>query len=157
MGIAGLAKLPGTTLQAVSDVYETEPVGFREQPDFLNLTVSLTSTLAPQALLAAIQSIERDLGRERIVRFGPRTLDIDILLCDEQVILQEPELVIPHPRMHERAFVLLPLVQIAPAARHPLLALNVAQLCAKVEGKEGVRWHSKLLPNDCVRIESSKP
>lgn len=146
--LTALARVPETAIQAISDVYETDPVGFLEQPPFLNLAVAISSALAPHPLLAAIAILERDLGRQRVVRFGPRTIDIDILLCGELIVDDQPTLIIPHPRMHERAFVLVPLAQIAPQAIHPVLGITVKELCDHVAGKEGVRWHLKYSPND---------
>ncbi len=108
-----IAALPGVLLIARSSLYASSPVGLIDQPDFINAVALVETTLPPQTLLDALLSIERDAGRVRLTRFGPRTLDIDILLYDDRV-LDEPSLTLPHPRMHERAFVLKPLVEIAP-------------------------------------------
>lgn len=117
----GLAALPGTTLAAASRVYETAPQGYAEQPAFLNQVVCLETRLAPAELLAAAQRLETAAGRVRGVRFGPRTLDIDILLY-EGVESADPDLTLPHPRLHERAFVLVPLAELWGWARGmPLL------------------------------------
>ena len=101
-------------LTAVSSVYETEPWGKLDQPRFLNLAVAVETTLSPEALLALAQKIEKELGRVRHERWGARTIDIDIL-CFEGVERNMPELTLPHPYMTERAFVLVPLAEIAPA------------------------------------------
>lgn len=101
-------------LTAVSSVYETEPWGKLDQPRFLNLAVAVETTLSPEALLALAQKIEKELGRVRHERWGARTIDIDIL-CFEGVERNTPELTLPHPYMTERAFVLVPLAEIAPA------------------------------------------
>ena len=101
-------------LTAVSSVYETEPWGKLDQPRFLNLAVAVETTLSPEALLALAQKIEKELGRVRHERWGARTIDIDIL-CFEGVERNMPELTLPHPYMTERAFVLAPLAEIAPA------------------------------------------
>jgi len=154
MALQAIANLPFTHVVKVSDLYETEPVGFVNQPAFLNLAALVVSDQPIYLFLQALQSIELSLGREREVRFGPRTLDIDILLCDQEVISQEPELIIPHPRMQERAFVLIPLSQIVPGMIHPLLGETISELCTLVDGKEGVRWHSTSLPSDCGLTES---
>lgn len=101
-------------LTAVSSVYETEPWGKTDQPRFLNLAVAVETTLSPEALLALAQQIENELGRVRHERWGTRTIDIDIL-CFEGVERNTLELTLPHPYMTERAFVLVPLAEIAPA------------------------------------------
>ncbi len=116
-------------LVAVSALYETEPVGYLNQPPFLNAVIVLETPLTPTDLLEAGLRIERELGRERSFRNAPRSLDIDLLLYDGQV-LDDPALRLPHPRLHERAFVLVPLVEIAPALRHPSRDRAMAELLA---------------------------
>ena len=111
--LAALAALPQTQLVAASSLYRSAPVGFADQPDFINAVARLATGLAPQALLAALLGIEQRFGRERSFRNAPRTLDLDLLLYDAQSIA-EPGLAVPHPRMHQRAFVLAPLLEIAP-------------------------------------------
>jgi 2-amino-4-hydroxy-6-hydroxymethyldihydropteridine diphosphokinase len=118
LGFAALAELPQVQLVAASSLYRSAPVGHADQPDFVNAVVQLSTGLAPQALLAALLAVEQCFGRERTFRNAPRTLDLDLLLYDAQTIA-EPGLVLPHPRMHERAFVLAPLVEIAPACVIP--------------------------------------
>ena len=109
-----LRKAPGVEVLAVSALRETEPVGFEEQPRFLNGAVALETTLTARDLLALLLEIERRLGRTREgPRFGPRTIDLDLLLHGDAVI-DEPGLTVPHPRMHERRFVLEPLAELAP-------------------------------------------
>jgi 2-amino-4-hydroxy-6-hydroxymethyldihydropteridine diphosphokinase len=98
---------------AVSDVYATDPVGGPEQGEFLNAVVAIETTLAPHALLGVAKRIERSAGRVRTVRWGPRTLDVDVLLYDD-VRVDDDDLVVPHPRMWERDFVLVPLRDVAP-------------------------------------------
>lgn len=109
---------PEITVQAVSSIYETEPVGLTEQAKFLNIAVEIKTALDPHQLLRTCQAIENKLGRTRKIRWGPRTADLDILLFNEEIV-QEEELIIPHLRMHERAFVLIPLAEINPEAKHP--------------------------------------
>jgi len=108
-----LASAPGVCVTEVSSLYVTSPVGMTDQPDFYNAVVSIKSSLAPHDILSLCMEIETSLGRERIIHWGPRTLDIDILLID-RIEVQTDTLTVPHPRLMERAFVLVPLAQIAP-------------------------------------------
>ena len=117
-GIAALAELPQSRLAAASSLYRSAAVGYADQPDFINAVAQISTALAPQALLAALLALEQHYGRERSFRNAPRTLDLDLLLYDAQCIA-EPGLTVPHPRMHQRAFVLAPLVEIAPACVIP--------------------------------------
>lgn len=111
--IVALGSIPLTKCVAVSSLYRTAPVGLRNQPDFINAVAALETRLAPQALLDELFGIEQEFGRRRSVKNAPRTLDLDLLLHDEHVV-DTPALVLPHPRMHQRAFVLAPLAEIAP-------------------------------------------
>ncbi|NBD00337.1 2-amino-4-hydroxy-6-hydroxymethyldihydropteridine diphosphokinase [Atlantibacter hermannii] len=117
--LAALADIPESQLVAVSDFYRTPPLGPQDQPDYLNAAVALETTLAPEVLLDHTQRIERQQGRERKAhRWGPRTLDLDIMLFGEMQIAT-PRLTVPHYDMKNRAFMLLPLAQIAPDLRFP--------------------------------------
>jgi 2-amino-4-hydroxy-6-hydroxymethyldihydropteridine diphosphokinase len=118
-------------VRAVSHVYETAPVG-PAQPDFLNAAVLLESLLSPQALLAELLDIERRHGRERRERWGPRTLDLD-LLCAEELVLDEPGLSLPHPQLPHRAFALMPLLDVVPGARDARTGTAYAEHLARLE------------------------
>lgn len=110
---AALAELPQSTLTVRSALYRTAPVGILDQPEFVNAAARITTQLAPEALLDQLLAIEQRFGRIRAERNGPRTLDLDILLYDDLVI-DTPRLILPHPRLHLRAFVLYPLADLAP-------------------------------------------
>lgn len=109
---AALEGLPESRLLARSALYRTAPIGLADQPEFINAAAQLETSLAPEALLDALLAIEQDFGRVRLLRNGPRTLDLDILLYDAQII-ETPRLSLPHPRLHLRAFVLYPLADLA--------------------------------------------
>ena len=130
------ARLAGLgSLLAVSPLYETDPVGLEDQPAFLNAVVLLDTTLEPEALLEGLLAIEADFHRERTVRWGPRTLDLD-LLWYEGVTQDDPRLTLPHPRAHERAFVLRPLADLEPGL--PLAGSTAAELLRRLPD-QGVR------------------
>ncbi|MEQ9553991.1 MAG: 2-amino-4-hydroxy-6-hydroxymethyldihydropteridine diphosphokinase [Coleofasciculus sp. G3-WIS-01] len=129
--IVMLAKTPGITVTSQSSWYQTAPVG-PPQPDYLNGCVIIDVQLTPQDLLQITLSIEKQFGRERRERWGPRTLDLDILLFDN-LIIDTPTLQIPHPRMSERAFVLVPLAEIAPDWLEPISGCAIAQLVQRVD------------------------
>ncbi len=126
------------TITAVSSLYETEPVGYVDQPAFLNAVCQAMTAAPPQQVFAWAKEAESALGRTPTVRFGPRTLDVDILLYSDMVC-DTPELVVPHPRMVARAFVLAPLAEIAPAVKHPVSGKTAAALLRAVSDQEGVR------------------
>jgi 2-amino-4-hydroxy-6-hydroxymethyldihydropteridine diphosphokinase len=134
--LGALAQLPDATLRATAPI-ETAPMYVDDQPVFLNAAAELVTALAPDELLDAILAIERSFGRERSVRFGPRTLDIDIIAADD-LVLETDRLTIPHPRMHERAFVLRPLVALAPDWVHPVVGRTAHALLDAIEADEEV-------------------
>ena len=117
-GLAALATLPHTQLLVQSSLYRTAPVGYADQPDFINAVAAVDTELSPRELLDALLAIELNHGRVRQFANAPRTLDLDVLLYDD-VKVNESGLTIPHPRMHERAFVLAPLAEIAPLCEIP--------------------------------------
>ena len=131
--VCRLDRIEHSRVTAVSERFWTEPVGPSDQHPFLNAAALLETTLRPRALLEACQAIERDFGRDRRQerRWGPRPLDLDILLMGD-LIIDEPDLRIPHPRLAERLFALTPLAQIAPDLRHPELGVTVECLRAEV-------------------------
>lgn len=120
---------PQMTVKAKSHVYETPPWGHEDQPRFLNQAVKAQTYLAPEPLLKHIKRLETALGRKVSFPNGPRVIDIDILLYDD-LVMNSPSLTIPHPRMHERAFVLLPMMDIAPDLIHPVTQKSVRELIA---------------------------
>jgi 2-amino-4-hydroxy-6-hydroxymethyldihydropteridine diphosphokinase len=111
--IDSLAAVPNVTVVAASSVYETDPVGGPDQDRFLNAVVAVVTELTPRELLAVAHRLEHDAGRVRVEHWGPRTLDVDVLLVGDTIV-SEPDLVVPHPRMWERGFVLAPLHDVAP-------------------------------------------
>ena len=135
--IRSLSRAPGIRLARISSVYSTEPWGVKEQPSFLNCVAEVETSLGPEALLAACQAVEQDLGRVPGPRWGPRLIDVDILLYGDRVV-GLPHLEIPHPRLHLRAFALVPLAELNPMASHPVLRRTVGELARNVDGLDGV-------------------
>jgi 2-amino-4-hydroxy-6-hydroxymethyldihydropteridine diphosphokinase len=125
--LAELARLPRSRLLKASSLYRTSPVGHTEQPDFVNAVASLETSLQPAELLAELQKIETQHGRQRSFKDAPRSLDLDLLLFDE-IIQATADLKLPHPRMHQRAFVLKPLLEIAPGIAIPGVGPAAARL-----------------------------
>ena len=137
-----LATTPGIGIDRMSSLYATEPVGVTDQPEFLNAVISITTNLPPGDLLKICLSIEAELGRIRQQRWGPRNIDIDILLYND-IILDLNWLTLPHPCLHERAFVLIPLQEIAPdlPVYQGKTAAELLQTCDSSQ----VKWHSQLI------------
>lgn len=131
-GIQALKEHPGMKLVKVSDIIETEPYGGVEQDNFLNGVIEIDTLLAPEQLLEALHEIESRAGRERTLRWGPRTLDLDILFFDK-LVYESDDLVIPHPDIQNRVFVLKPLSTVAPNYRHPMLGTTVLQELEELE------------------------
>ncbi|MEW6755808.1 MAG: 2-amino-4-hydroxy-6-hydroxymethyldihydropteridine diphosphokinase [Candidatus Latescibacterota bacterium] len=137
-GLADLAAVDGLSLERASSVYETDPVGPIAQPRFLNAVVCLRAELPPDKLLHQLQRIEARHGRQRELRWGPRTLDLDLLLYG-RLQLHTDELVLPHPHLCERAFVLVPLCEIAPDLTHPVTGAPLCGLLQSLSGTTGVQ------------------
>jgi len=125
--LSELASTDGITLLRVSSLYETAPVGYTNQGKFLNGVAEIETSVPPHTLLALLKGIEAKLGRQHRVRWGPREIDLDILIYGERQI-STPELTIPHPEMQRRGFVLIPLAELAPNLCHPVLGKRIAEL-----------------------------
>jgi 2-amino-4-hydroxy-6-hydroxymethyldihydropteridine diphosphokinase len=128
----------GVKILRRSSIYETEPVEILEQSWFLNCVIEVETDLPPQQFMSALLEIELLLGRRREAKYGPRTIDLDILL-EGDTIVNTPQLTIPHPKMTERRFVLVPLAEIAPQAMHPVLHRSIAELLANCPDQSAVR------------------
>ncbi len=124
-----LLQKKGIIVTKRSSLYETEPWGVKDQPLFLNMALEIETGLNPEELLKILKDIEREVGREESSKWGPRIIDLDILLFDN-IILKTDNLEIPHPLMHKRDFVLRPLCEIAPDINHPLLKASIIDLCS---------------------------
>ncbi len=143
--LAALDEIEGVRLCAVSHAYETEPVGVRDQPAFLNLAAEVETALAPLELLDAAKTIERRLGRKPARRWGPRTVDIDLILWGQNV-LNNVRLTLPHAEFRSRAFVLTPMAEIRPCAVDPLTGKTVFALANGAAFRAGVQKKTKLAP-----------
>jgi len=132
-----LSENPFISVIKISSLYETEPVGLESQSSFINCVIGIETTLDPGRLLDVCREIEESLGRERVAQWGPRTIDIDILLYNNQVI-NDRDLKIPHPLMHERGFVLIPLAEIAPDAFHPVKRRKIKDLLKGIKDMHSV-------------------
>lgn len=136
--ISKLRLMKDSEVTAISSIYETDPVGYIDQPSFLNLVVCLKTTLPPFELLAETQEIENELGRKREIRWGPRTIDLDILLYDQENMKME-SLTLPHPRMWRCSFVIIPLLEVAPNLSFDVQGVTLKQVYDQLQDKEGVR------------------
>jgi 2-amino-4-hydroxy-6-hydroxymethyldihydropteridine diphosphokinase len=136
------ALAPQVQTLRLSRIYQTPPWGYADQPAFLNQVAEVRTTLPPLELLALLKDIEVRLGRTPSFQYGPRLIDMDILLYGS-LVLQLPQLVIPHPRLPERAFVLVPLAELSPELIHPVLKTSIGQLCAAVDSAGVEVFHAK--------------
>ncbi len=139
-GLRGLSGLPRTRVLGRSGLYVTQPVGGPRQREFLNAVCELRTRLGPVRLLEALHAIEASRGRFRAVQDGPRTLDLDLLLFGERRIASS-RLQLPHPRLHERSFALVPLADLAPTERHPVLGTSLAALAEQTATRDPVIRH----------------
>ncbi|ABN53783.1 MAG TPA: 2-amino-4-hydroxy-6-hydroxymethyldihydropteridine diphosphokinase [Hungateiclostridium thermocellum] len=148
--IDNISAVSGVSLEKISNIYETEPVGYTEQGRFLNMAAQISTSLEAEELLDKLLEIEKLLKRERIIHWGPRTIDIDILTYGD-LRIDTPKLKVPHPRMFERAFVLIPLMDICEKER--LYGININDALDKCGDKDGVRLYKKMtvcdLPGGC--------
>jgi 2-amino-4-hydroxy-6-hydroxymethyldihydropteridine diphosphokinase len=127
-----LLKEKGVVIIAKSDIFETAPMGVTDQPRFLNACIVVDTKFDLEELLSVVKSIEQEMGRVHRLRWGPREIDIDLLLLENGEVLDSSTLKVPHPEMHKRAFVLMPLAQIAPDWIHPLLKVSVKKLAEDI-------------------------
>ncbi len=134
-------------VKRLSSIYETEPVGYTDQGEFLNMVIAVQTSLRPETLLHQCLQVEFDLGREREFKWGPRIIDLDVLLYEQETI-ETADLLIPHPRMQERAFVLIPLLEIAPGLEHPSFVAPLENLLDEIPDKEGVRLWKQINGED---------
>ena len=132
-----LSETEGITLQKISSVYQTDPVGYEAQAQFLNGVAAIQTDLPPLSLLHTLKNIETEVGRQHRVRWGPREIDLDILIYGD-LCLQTEKLIIPHPEMHLRRFVLVPLAELAPDLVHPILKESVQTLLQGLEDDTSV-------------------
>ena len=144
------------TVVATSSIYETAPWGYTDQPDFLNCVVEVETRFSPVKLLKRSERVEQEIGRTPTWRYGPRLIDVDILLYgDLSLQLADPDLVIPHPQMAQRAFVLMPLAEIARDVVHPVVQRTISDLASTIDGTEGVRlWAHRRELGDLVGREA---
>jgi 2-amino-4-hydroxy-6-hydroxymethyldihydropteridine diphosphokinase len=133
-----LGQFDGLKVTKISSFYETEPVGYEDQNWFVNAVAQIETIFPPEELLSMLKKTEQVIGRRETIRWGPREIDLDLLMYD-QLCFDSPDLVIPHPRMHERAFVLVPLVEIVPDQVHPILKKTVTELLTELQPQKFVK------------------
>ncbi|ARK28475.1 2-amino-4-hydroxy-6-hydroxymethyldihydropteridine diphosphokinase [Halalkalibacter krulwichiae] len=144
------------SVEKQSSIYETEPVGYVNQQAFLNMVIYVKTDLSPRELLDVTQAIETRCGRKRDIRWGPRTIDLDILLFDQENMVMET-LSIPHPRMWERAFVMIPLMELQPMLKAPHSDKSLEEIYKALPDKEGVRkWNPGIVEEEFEPIASLK-
>jgi 2-amino-4-hydroxy-6-hydroxymethyldihydropteridine diphosphokinase len=133
-----LDQFDGLKVVKASSYYETEPVGYEDQDWFVNAVAKIDTVLSPEQLLIAFKKVEKLIGRKDRIRWGPREIDLDLLFYD-QMLIDIPNLIVPHPRLHERAFVLVPLAEIAPDLVHPVIKKTIAELLAELQSQKIVK------------------
>ena len=133
-----LLEADNVSLIQISSLYETEPVGYEEQNWFLNGVIAIETGLPTQQLLTLLKQIERVVGRQHRTRWGPREVDLDLLIYD-QCCINTPNLIVPHPEMHQRNFVLVPFAEIAPEVRHPIFQQNIRTLLSNLNDQKAVK------------------
>jgi 2-amino-4-hydroxy-6-hydroxymethyldihydropteridine diphosphokinase len=143
MALDDIARLPGTRLVRASSLYDTEPVGEVDQPNFLNAVVQVDTELTARQLLWNLLLIERRLGRARSKRWGPRTIDLDLLLYGDLVV-DEPDLKVPHPQLARRSFVLVPLVELDPLLLHPVTGETMLNHLSRLKTRPPVKRGTRL-------------
>ncbi|GIN74281.1 2-amino-4-hydroxy-6-hydroxymethyldihydropteridine pyrophosphokinase [Bacillus sp. J14TS2] len=142
-----LRNYPELQIEKLSSIYETEPIGYTDQSQFLNMVIKLSTALSPHQLLTLCLEVEREIGRIREFKWGPRVIDLDILLYNKENIMME-DLQIPHPRMNERAFVLIPLMEIDSSLVLPSSNAPLVEVLNEIPDKEGVRLWKQINGED---------
>lgn len=145
--IQSLSNYSEVQIEKLSSIYETEPIGYTDQSQFLNMVIKLSTSLSPPQLLTVCLDVEREIGRIREFKWGPRVIDLDILLYNKENIVME-DLQIPHPRMNERAFVLIPLMEIDSSLVLPSSNAPLVEVLDEIPDKEGVRLWKQINGED---------
>jgi 2-amino-4-hydroxy-6-hydroxymethyldihydropteridine diphosphokinase len=151
--LAALSRIDAVIVRRCSSLFDSAAVG-PDQPRFLNAVVALDCGLPPQRLLTILQRIEQDLGRHREVRWGPRTIDLDILLWEEEVVA-DPNLQVPHLELHKRRFALEPLAELAPGLKHPVLGVTVRDLLIRLDPQDVRRLMATQWPEASPLVNES--